>query len=96
MKPLESSVAQMIPLKPGKVPSFIVHATGEESTFLEIELRLSFNAINYTPENIVVQKMISIQPGRNCISVDFNTTISEECYAYLVFLKNPKVGNALF
>ncbi len=92
VKPLESSVAQMIPLKSGKVPSFIVHATGEESTVLEIELRLSSNILNYTPETIQASKTISIQPGRNCISVDFNTTISEECYAYLVFLKNPKVG----
>ncbi|OYZ48840.1 MAG: FAD-binding dehydrogenase [Bacteroidetes bacterium 24-39-8] len=92
VKSLESSVAQMIPLKSGKVPSFIVHATGEESTELGIELRLSSNALNYTPEIIIATKTISIQPGRNCISVDFNVTISKECYTYLVFLKNPKVG----
>ena len=92
VKPLESSVAQMIPLKEGKVPSFIVHATSDASTELEIELRLSSSLKNYTPELMIAAKTISIHPGRNCISVDFNATISKECYAYLVFLKNPKVG----
>ncbi|OYX97433.1 MAG: hypothetical protein B7Y76_08040 [Sphingobacteriia bacterium 35-40-5] len=60
VKSLESSVAQMIPLKSGKVPSFIVHATGEESTELGIESRLSSNALNYTPEIIIATKTISI------------------------------------
>ncbi len=92
VKTLEWSVAQMVPLNAGKVPTFIVHAMGDDVTELNVELRISRSNSNYTPENIIASKTLPIQKGRNCISIDFNTTISNSCYAYLVFLKNPKIG----
>lgn len=91
VQPLIFSVAQMLPLKMGKVPEFIVHATSNEATQLNVELRLSHQNKNFTPEKVIANQIIDIVPGRNCIHLNLQATVSEDCYAYLVFNKNPLV-----
>lgn len=91
IKSLDYSVAQMLPLKSGNVPEFIVHATGIENTQLEVELRISENNKNFTPEKNIAKQTINIIPGKNCINLNMLASVSENCYAYLVFNKNPKV-----
>jgi len=91
-KPLDSSFAQMIPLLPGKVPSFIVHATAESKTTLTIQFRISNEISNYTPEAILDSLVFDLIPGRNCINLDFNIAMPEKGYAFICFLKNPLVA----
>lgn len=91
LKNLEISTAQMLPLNEGKVPQVIFHAEADEATELEVELRISGKSANYTPDVILEKQTLSIQPGRNCLHVDFSAQLTEKTYAFIVFHKNPKV-----
>ena len=91
LKSLEIATAQMLPLNEGKVPQVIFHAEADEATELEVELRISGKAANYTPDVILEKQTLAIQPGRNCLHVDFSAQLAETAYAFIVFHKNPKV-----
>jgi hypothetical protein len=81
----------MLPLNEGKVPQVIFHAEADEATELEVELRISGKSANYTPDVILEKQTLAIQPGRNCLHVDFSAQLTETAYAFIVFHKNPKV-----
>lgn len=91
LKPLISAMAQMIPLLSGKVPSIIVHADTAELTVLEVQLRISNKISNFTPETILETLLIDLQPGRNCIHLDFKALMPENGNAFICFIKNPLV-----
>lgn len=91
LKLLEVSVAQMVPLKKGKVERFIFYVEGEEPTVLEIELRVSSKTNNHTPDVVVNKKTLPIHTGRNCLQIDFDAIIENTAYAFVTFIKNPKV-----
>lgn len=89
--PLTTSVAQMVPLPKGPVGLFIVHADADEQSSLEVELRISSKTKNHTPDISVGRQVLPIQPGRNCLHVQFDAVMNEEAYAFLVFHKNRAV-----
>jgi hypothetical protein len=91
LKPLEFSIAQMIPLKEGKAEAFIFHAEGEEATELEVEFRISSKSTNHTPDVTIDKVTLSITAGRNCLQVKFDAVMKDEAYAFITFIKNPKV-----
>lgn len=91
LKPLISAMAQMIPLFHGKVPSMIVHADTAKPTVLEVQLRISNKISNFTPETILETLLIDLQPGRNCLHLDFKELMPENGYAFICFMKNPQV-----
>lgn len=91
MKPLDFSVAQMVPLKAGKVEAFIFHAEGEEVTELEAELRVSSKRSNHTPDVILDKITLPVKTGRNCLRLEFNAVMTNEAYAFVTFIKNPKI-----
>ena len=92
VKPLDASIAQLIPMMAGKVPSFIFHATAESKTSLTIQFRISNKISNYTPEAILISQVVNLVPGRNCIKLYFNISMPEKGYAFICFLKNPLVS----
>ena len=85
---LDPAVAQLLPLAKGKVPAFTVHAHCGKKEMLEVELRISSKAENFTPDVILETKQIDLVPGRNCLQLVFDTHIKNETYAFLVFKKN--------
>lgn len=91
LKPLNLSVAQMVPLQKGKVQPFVFHAQAATNTILQVELRVSSKAANHTPDTIVATRMLNIHPGRNCMQVAFEAVMEEQAYAFITFLKNPEV-----
>jgi hypothetical protein len=91
LKPLDLSVAQMIPLQAGKIAPFIVHAQSEVETSLQVELRTSSKAGNHTPDITIATQTLSIHPGRNCLQLAFDVVMDEAGYAFLTFMKNPQV-----
>ncbi len=91
LKSLETAVAQMVPLKAGKVQEFIFHAEGNSATQLEVELRISSKINNHTPDVTIEKKTIPIQPGRNCINISFDAVMQQQTYAFITFLKNPDI-----
>ncbi|MFT4033780.1 MAG: FAD-dependent oxidoreductase [Siphonobacter sp.] len=91
-RPMIYSIGQMLPVAAGQFPTIIVHPYSDEVTELEVELRLSSRPDNHTPDVVVAQKTLSLQPGRNCIKLEFDVVITEPAYAFLIFQKNEKVS----
>lgn len=91
LKPLNLSLAQMVPLQAGKVEPFVIHAESETDTTLQVELRISSKTGNHTPDITLATKEVSIHPGRNCIQLAFDAVMEEPGYAFLTIIKNPLV-----
>jgi hypothetical protein len=91
MKPINESVAQLLPLTEGKIPKLVIHAHSEEQTQLEISISISQHTGNFTPDDILERKSITISPGRNCIRLLFETAVNVSQYVFLIIRKNPKV-----
>ena len=91
-KPLINSVAQLIPIVKGaQIPaiSFVVYA--DEDTTLEVELRISLKAYNYTPDMTLEIKSIPLKKGKNDLTVQFKSVLKETTYAFFTIMKNEKV-----
>lgn len=91
LKPLDISTAQMIPLPAGKIPVMAFHAEAEAPGTLEVELRVSSKSGNHTPDETLARQTLTIQPGRNCLQLQFDTEMKEAGYAFVTFFKNPAV-----
>ncbi|MBO9152149.1 FAD-dependent oxidoreductase [Chitinophaga sp. GCM10012297] len=91
LKPLDVSTAQMVPLQKGKVPAFIFHAESNGATTLEAELRISSRNGNHTPDETLARQSIAVQPGRNCMKLEFDAEMKDNTYAFIIFHKNPAV-----
>ncbi len=87
-KSLNVSMAQMLPLGKGKVPSLIFHVESDVDTELEVELRISERAGSYTPDVILEKLKVPIHPGPNSVNVTFSAVLSEAAYAFVMFSKN--------
>jgi len=91
LKPLDESVAQMIPLRKGKTSTFIFYADGLNETMLEVSFCISDKRENYTPNVTVEKKVLPIAKGRNCLKVNFEAVMEEATYAFITFAKNPLI-----
>jgi hypothetical protein len=91
LKPIDESVAEMIPLIKGKVTSFVFHAEGVENTELDVALKISGKKDNHTPDVIVDSKRVKIHPGHNCLNIAFDAVMDEASYGFITFTKNPLV-----
>ncbi len=91
VKPLELSVAQMVPLSEGKVEPFVFHARSGVETTLQVELRISSKTGNHTPDITVATVTLPIKPGRNCLQVQFDAVMQSAAYAFITFIKNPLI-----
>lgn len=90
-KPLTISSAQMLPLQKGKIAPFVFHADANEATELTVELRVSSKVGNHTPDVTVATQILAVQPGRNCMQLQFDAVMEDNAYAFITFLKNPLV-----
>lgn len=90
-KPITSSVAQMLPYKKGLLPAIGFLAEAIVDTVLDIELRVSLKTNNHTPEIIVEKQTIALQKGTGTYTIQFTTTLENEAYVYVTFLKNENV-----
>jgi FAD dependent oxidoreductase len=91
-KVLTRSLAQMIPLPSGRLPSFDIIVEAVEVTTLIVQARGSVKPYNYTPEVILGQKLINLQPGEHTISLDFETENPQDQYIFLCLLKNEAIA----
>ena len=90
--PMKFGTAQMIPVAAGKVPNIKIHPYASGATELEVELRMCSRQDSHSPDVILEKKTISLQKGRNCVPVDFETIFKESAYAFLIILNNEKVS----
>lgn len=90
-KPVIHSAAQMLPVAVGRMPDIQVTVSALEDTDIRIELRKSSKAFNHTPDIILDGRTIQLKKGKQDLMLHFDASFNEACYAFICFLKNPKV-----
>lgn len=90
--PLGTGVAQLLPVSAGKLPVMRFHLEANEKTEVVIHLALSERITSFTPDQILEEKKILLDRGRNCVELIFDSGIPEQQYAFIVIRKNPAVS----
>ncbi|QHS59211.1 FAD-dependent oxidoreductase [Chitinophaga agri] len=90
--PLDIAVAQLLPLQPGVIPAFSLHAYSEVPAVLQIEIRICSRNGSYTPDVTLATYDCTIQPGRNCIQLEPEVEIDQAQYVFIILHKNPLVS----
>jgi hypothetical protein len=88
---IKQSMAQMLPISVGKMPSISVKLIVNEDTELEVQLRKSSKNENHTPDVILENKIISLKQGEQNVDISFSSIFEEDCYAFICFMKNDHV-----
>lgn len=92
IKPLAVSVAQMVPLSAGSIPVCKINCHAAAAVKLEVQLRISVNPNNHTPESILATKYVSLQEGLNEMELSFECQMPYDGYAYITFITNEHVS----
>lgn len=90
--PLETGVAQLLPVSPGKLPEIRFHLHASEKTEIIIHLAVSSRKGSYTPDTILEERRLSLERGRNCIELDWDTVFTDSQYAFIILRKNAVVS----
>jgi hypothetical protein len=88
---LRDSVAQMLPIRKGKVSEISTWVNALESTNLIVELRQSSKYFNHTPDMILERLEITLLAGTQEIALPFQSDIDRERYVFVCFLKNEHI-----
>jgi len=89
--PLVHSVAQMLPLTPGKVPQVTVWVEASQNTVLTAALRTSSKPGNHTPDVTLQTKQVTLHAGLQPVRLTFESEITQPGYAFLCLMKNEYV-----
>jgi hypothetical protein len=90
--PLETGIAQLLPVSPGKLPGNAFPPARRGKTSVLVHLAACSRTGSYTPDLILEERTLSLEPGRNCIELDWNTIFTDSQYAFVIFRKNPAVS----
>jgi hypothetical protein len=89
---LDYSTAQILPAAKGDKIKISFDIDAKESTNLTMQLRVSANPINYTPEIILENREISVSSGKSILTTDFAHIITKDQYVFVCILKNELVS----
>lgn len=93
---LTQAWAMLLPMQPGPVPKIALWLTSKQETTLNVELRISQNPDNYTPETTVSRLELHLKPGdRQKIELPFVATFEEPRYVFVCLMANEAVEVAL-
>jgi hypothetical protein len=90
--PLKRSLAQLLPLRPGPVPTISCQVHAEQPTTLRIELRTSSRADNHTPNVVLGTRTFELEAGTQQLRVDFQADIDVPRYAFFCLMSNEHVA----
>jgi hypothetical protein len=86
--PLNESSGQLLPFRKNKNHQFTVLVKADAKTTLVTELRVSGKKANYTPDVILERVELPAEPGEQYITINFEKTVPDNQYGFLVILKN--------
>ena len=87
--PLRQSWAMMLPVSPGKIPTFTFRLDAVQATTLRAELRFSSKPDNHTPDLTAARLEIPLAAGINQqVTLDFSSSTEETRYAFVCLLAN--------
>ncbi|MGC6430545.1 MAG: FAD-dependent oxidoreductase [Jejuia sp.] len=89
---LNISAAQLLPMEASKEYQFKVLVNADEATALEVQLRTSEKATNYTPEVVLETQTIPLEKGEQYITVSFSEGVPVDQYGFVTFMKNESVS----
>lgn len=91
--PLARSVAQMVPVNPGKAPHVRFLVDSREIAVLQLELRTSNRPDNYAPDVVLAKKEVTLSVGKDLVvEADFDVDVTEPRYLFYVLRKNDFVS----
>jgi hypothetical protein len=90
-KTIRNATAQMLPVQAGKMPAVTLNVNALTDTTLTVQLRKSSKSFNHTPDLILETKDITLYRGINKLDLAFEVEFTEDCYAFITFLKNEDV-----
>lgn len=92
LKPLEHSIAMMLPIAAGELPSVTFDLKVAQDTTLECQVRLSERTGSFTPDTILSKKTIRLSSGENKACFEFDESITEDQYVFFCLIENPDVS----
>jgi hypothetical protein len=90
--PLDTGMAQLLPVVAGKLPVMRFHLQAAEKTAIIIQLAVCSRKGSYTPDLILEERTVSLNGGRNCIELAWDTIIADNRYVFLILRKNTSVS----
>ena len=87
-KNLEFSMAQLLPVVSGKMPIVTLKIRAAVSTVLDVELRNSQKAGNYTPDQVLEKLSIAVEEGEHFYQLAFESVIDSEQYIFICLMAN--------
>jgi hypothetical protein len=88
---LDYSIAQLLPLQKDTLYSLSVWADASEAALLEVELRYSSKPGNYTPDIIAEKIALTLNPGKQTVTLTFTKGLPDDRYGFITFLKNKQI-----
>ncbi|MBS1664904.1 MAG: FAD-dependent oxidoreductase [Bacteroidetes bacterium] len=90
--PMDTGVAQLLPVSPGKLPEIRFHLHAGEKTTVLAHLAVCSRKGSYTPDVILEERVLSLEKGRNCVTLEWETVFPEHQYAFIILRKNETVS----
>jgi len=102
-RPLDASWAMMLPVAPGPAPRVTFQVRAAAATTARVELRISRNPSNHTPDTTLATREIQLHPGDQPLILDFTTSdtphsairIPHSQYAFYIIHANPLIEIAI-
>jgi hypothetical protein len=88
----DTGIAQLVPVAAGKLPTMNFDAQAEGKADLVIQLAVSSRKGNYTPDKIIEEQTVSLNNGKNAVTVQWNTEITDADYAFIILRKHPALS----
>lgn len=88
---LDESIAQLLPVKSGKIPDLKLSVLGLKDTEIDVEIRLSSKIGNFTPDVTIVKESHKIFSGSNELVIGSDYKLDTDQYVFFIIHKNPNV-----
>lgn len=89
---LAAAMAQMLPLKAGKIPFISIYAEATEDTVMQVSLRTSSRPVHHTPDLVLEELSIPLKKGSQQVQLPFSSILPYDNYIFLCFLRNDLVS----
>jgi hypothetical protein len=88
---LKESSGQLLPFQKDRRHEFTVMLKSNRKTTLIVQLRASSKKKNYTPDEIIEEKILIVQPGAHYVTFTFDRGVPDDQYGFIIFLKNKEI-----
>jgi len=90
-KRLDESMAMMLPLAAGPVPSVTFKVASALDTDLECQVRICSRTGSFTPDTKIATQIRHVAAGESDVTFVFDAAVEEAQYAFFCLMENPAV-----